>query len=233
MRLELTEHGIVWRRPKYIPSWTPTKSEDLEPCAEPDPSNPPLKLLPAEDAYRELDEVTKRFLSLEMSSREESMKIARLQMLRKVQRHKYDCGSLESEIAMLTCKIRNLQVSVQKHKKDIRSKCILIETIGRRKRLLKHLRRMDYKRFEWLLEKINMVYKPFPTSYHSITRKNSLRKLVQLQKEDIKTKKLEEYREALKKQEEAFLKEKAETLEWIAKAEAEFKITAEEKSSTL
>ncbi|XP_066966408.1 small ribosomal subunit protein uS15m isoform X1 [Macrobrachium rosenbergii] len=224
MRLELTEHGIVWRRPEYIPSWTPPKSGDLRPYAEPDPSRPPLKVLPAKDAFENLDEETKRFLSLELATREETLKIGRLDALRKVQKHKYDTGSMEATITMLTCKIRNLQEVLLKNKKDKPARCRLIELIARRKKLMKHLRRMDYKRFEWLLETLNLEYKPFPTAYHWITRKDSLRKLVQLHKEDIRTKRLEEYREVLKSKEESFLKEKAETLEWIAKTEAELKI---------
>lgn len=36
------------------------------------------------------------------------------------------------------------------------------ELIDRRKKLLKYLRQYDYKKFEWLLEKLNIVYKAHP-----------------------------------------------------------------------
>lgn len=49
MRLELTEYGIMWRRPKYVPSWQPEKSGDLEGVKEPELSTPNLKVQPAKD----------------------------------------------------------------------------------------------------------------------------------------------------------------------------------------
>ena len=66
-------------------------------------------------------------------------------------------------VAALTVKIRNLQDSVKgPGRKNVIERCNLIELIARRKKYLKHIRRMDYKRFEWLLETLNLEYKPFP-----------------------------------------------------------------------
>lgn len=50
MRLELTEHGIVWRRPEYVPSWKPEKSGDLELHQDPEKTSPCLEVLAAKDA---------------------------------------------------------------------------------------------------------------------------------------------------------------------------------------
>ena len=36
------------------------------------------------------------------------------------------------------------------------------ELIDKRKKLLKFLRQYDYKKFEWLLEKLNIEYKAHP-----------------------------------------------------------------------
>jgi len=35
-------------------------------------------------------------------------------------------------------------------------------TIDNRRTLLRYLRESDYKKFEWLLEKLNIAYKPRP-----------------------------------------------------------------------
>lgn len=234
MRLELKEHGIHWRRPEYVPSWNPAKSGDLESHVDPNQARLPLKLMVAKEAFEEADEVTKRLLSVEFSAHKESMKLVRYDTLRNVQRHKYDVGSMECKVAMLTVKIRNLQDKRTSNNRNTIEKGRLIELIAHRKKLLKHLRRMDYKRFEWLIEELNIEYKPFPTAYHWITRKDSLRKLVQMHKDDIKRERLEIYKEVLEAQKEPFLKEKAETLQWIAKTEAEIgvPITVEDPVSS-
>lgn len=65
-------------------------------------------------------------------------------------------------VAKQTVKIRSLQKHMMKFPKDKRSKVILKELIDKRKKFLKYLRRWDYKRFEWLLEKLDIVYRPPP-----------------------------------------------------------------------
>lgn len=39
---------------------------------------------------------------------------------------------------------------------------VVQELIDKRKKLLKFLRQYDYKKFEWLLEKLNIEYKAHP-----------------------------------------------------------------------
>lgn len=219
MRLELTEYGIVWRRPKYVPSWQPEKSGDLEGAKEPDLSTPNLKVLPAKDVLDQVDEVTRRLLSIEFSNHKESVKVQRQELCKKIQRHQHDTGSMEVAIAMMTLTIRNLQKEVFKCKKNILQRCYLQELIDRRKKMLKHLRRMDYKRFEWLIGELNIIYRPPPRYYRWVTRKASLKKLVRMRKREIVHKRLNEYKETLESQKEPFLKEKAETLKWIAETE--------------
>lgn len=219
MRLELTEHGIVWRRPEYVPSWKPEKSGDLDLHTDPDEGHARLQVLPSKWAMDEVDDITKKLLSLKFSTHDEFMKIARYKTMRKIQRHQYDTGSLEVKIAMLTVKIRNLQRATFQWKKNTQERVRLLELIDRRKKLLKNLRRMDYRCFEWLLEELNILYRPFPRSYTWITRKDSLKKLVKMHGEDLRKKRLEAYQAALELQKEPFLKEKAETLQWIAETE--------------
>nr|XP_053629107.1 28S ribosomal protein S15, mitochondrial-like [Cherax quadricarinatus] len=187
MRLELTEHGIVWRRPEYVPSWKPEKSGDLDLHTDPDEGHARLQVLPSKWAMDEVDDITKKLLSL--------------------------------LVAMLTVKIRNLQRATFQWKKNTQERVRLLELIDRRKKLLKNLRRMDYRCFEWLLEELNILYRPFPRSYKWITRKDSLKRLVKMHGEDLRKNRLEAYQAALELQKEPFLKEKAETLQWIAETE--------------
>jgi len=62
----------------------------------------------------------------------------------------------------MTADIRNMQQIMEQFPKDKRRKVKLKELIERRKKWLKFLRKWDYKRFEWLLERLNLVYKPPP-----------------------------------------------------------------------
>ena len=62
----------------------------------------------------------------------------------------------------MTAGIRNIQQVMEDFPRNKTAKVNLKELIDRRKKFLKYLRRWDYKRFEWLLEKLNLVYKPPP-----------------------------------------------------------------------
>ena len=62
----------------------------------------------------------------------------------------------------MTAEIHRLQEHMQNHPRNMRSKVVLKEKIDKRKKYLKRLRTWDYKRFEWILEKLNLIYKPSP-----------------------------------------------------------------------
>lgn len=80
---------------------------------------------------------------------------------------------------------------------------------------MKFLRMWDYKKFEWLIEKLNIVYKPMPLTCIPVTRKDSLRKLTKKYCDEIRTRKLEAYKRELQAQQPAFLEEKIRTLQYI------------------
>jgi len=65
-------------------------------------------------------------------------------------------------VAIMTNDIHQLQEHLTEHPKNKKMKVKLLETIAKRKKLLKILRQCDYRRFEWVLEKLNLVYKPIP-----------------------------------------------------------------------
>lgn len=65
-------------------------------------------------------------------------------------------------VAMLTVKIRRLQDKMLVCKKNTQERVSLQETIDRRNKLLRKLRKQDYKRFEWLIEELGVLHRPYP-----------------------------------------------------------------------
>lgn len=63
----------------------------------------------------------------------------------------------------MTVQIRGMQDYMEEFPRNKVVKVQLKEMIDKRKRFLRYLRRWDYRRFEWVLEKLDLVYKPYPT----------------------------------------------------------------------
>lgn len=55
-----------------------------------------------------------------------------------------------------------MQEYMKEHPRNKVVKVFLIELIDKRKKQLRLLRNWDYRRFEWILESLNLVYKPVP-----------------------------------------------------------------------
>lgn len=125
----------------------------------------------------------------------------------------------------MTAKIRRLQQSYAEHPRNSKMKVYLKELIDKRKKFLKYLRRWDYKRFEWILEKLDLIYKPPPNEFHWITRKDSLRKLTNIHCENIRNERLAAYRKILEDQQIDFLERKIKNLEFIRKEQQECEIS--------
>lgn len=75
---------------------------------------------------------------------------------------------------------------------------------------------LDYKRYEWLLENLNLVYKTIP-ALQAVTRKGSMRKLTNIYCDNVKAERLETYKKALQDEQPAFLEEKIRLLEFMRK----------------
>ena len=76
------------------------------------------------------------------------------EIIKKWGRHEGDSGSPEVQIAILTERISMLTEHLKKHKKDVHSRYGLIKMVGKRRRLLKYLRRENYRRY---IEVINSL----------------------------------------------------------------------------
>ena len=67
-----------------------------------------------------------------------------------------DNGSPEVQIALLTEHIRNLTEHLKVHKKDFTSRRGLLMMVGQRSKLLRYLRRKDTKRYQTILQRLEL-----------------------------------------------------------------------------
>ena len=67
-----------------------------------------------------------------------------------------DTGSPEVQVAILTERIRNLTTHLEGHQKDNHSRRGLMLMVGQRRRLLDYLKRKDQKRYEALIERLEL-----------------------------------------------------------------------------
>ncbi|TDE14068.1 30S ribosomal protein S15 [Jiangella asiatica] len=67
-----------------------------------------------------------------------------------------DTGSPEVQVALLTQRINHLTEHLKVHKHDHHSRRGLLLLVGRRRRLLKYLQRIDIARYRALIEKLGL-----------------------------------------------------------------------------
>ncbi|EAA11722.3 AGAP005615-PA [Anopheles gambiae str. PEST] len=214
---------IKWVRPEKIPCYKPEKSGDLQSL----PMFAGTELMKDYRDSKELEtanEHVRNLFTIQHNRRREMVENFKEDMVRRVYRHELDYGSIEAQLGLMTARIRSLQDYMEKFPRQSVVKVQLKELIDKRKRFLRYLRRWDYRRFEYMLEKLDLVYKPYPTHFHWITRKDSLRKLTNIHCDQIKETRLEEYRRQLESQQLDFLENKLKTLEFIRKEQTECQV---------
>lgn len=86
-----------------------------------------------------------------MLTKEEKIKI-----LKEVQLHEKDTGSVESQAALFTEEINRLAKHLKKHQKDNSSRLGLLKMVAKRKRLLDFLKRETPKRHTLLVKKLGL-----------------------------------------------------------------------------
>ncbi len=67
-----------------------------------------------------------------------------------------DTGSVEVQVAMLSARIRQLTDHLKRHSKDFHSRRGLMKLVGRRRRLLKYLRKNKPEVYKEMLEKLGI-----------------------------------------------------------------------------
>ncbi len=80
-------------------------------------------------------------------------------IIEKYRRDEKDTGSSEVQIAILTEQIKVLTEHLKIQKKDHSSRLGLLKMVGKRKRLLKYLRKTDYAKFVQLVADLGIRVK--------------------------------------------------------------------------
>ena len=70
--------------------------------------------------------------------------------------HNTDTGSPEAQVAMLTKRISDLTEHLKVHKHDHHSRRGLLLLVGRRRRLLNYLTKVDIERYRSLIQRLGL-----------------------------------------------------------------------------
>jgi len=70
--------------------------------------------------------------------------------------HESDTGSPEAQVALLTRRIVGLTEHLKTHKQDHHSRRGLLLLVGRRRRLLNYLMRVDVQRYRSLIQRLQL-----------------------------------------------------------------------------
>ena len=70
--------------------------------------------------------------------------------------HETDTGSPEAQVAMLTKRITQLTEHLKTHQHDHHSRRGLLLLVGRRRRLLKYIAKVDIARYRSLIERLGL-----------------------------------------------------------------------------
>ncbi|MEC8013868.1 MAG: 30S ribosomal protein S15 [Verrucomicrobiota bacterium] len=70
--------------------------------------------------------------------------------------HDKDTGSSEVQIALLSARISHLTEHLKSHRKDFHSRRGLLMMAAKRRKLLDYLKRTDLKRYQAIIEKLDL-----------------------------------------------------------------------------
>ena len=77
-------------------------------------------------------------------------------IIQKFKSHDKDTGSDEIQIALLSEEISKLLSHLKKHQKDFHSKRGLLKMVSKRRKLLKHLKQEDEKKYSEVIKQIGL-----------------------------------------------------------------------------
>jgi len=221
--INLTSHRTYIKKRNRLVRIPPTKplhfdySGDLQKELEPLDLSAPIPFHESVKDLAQNNEAVQKIFSLEFADGRTKLR-KQLQIIsNETKEHDADTKSLELEIARSTVVIRNLIAHCLQFRHDKKSKMALIEMIHKRHKNLRRLRRWDYEKFVWLTEKMQLQYQPKQRMHdRKIPTKKAIRKAAARNAFlDVKKKKLNDFREKLAGQREAFEKHKAQELKEI------------------
>jgi len=212
---------LRWVQPEMLRPWHPQRSCDLRPLDKVDPTWLRLEYRPFVDVLEKLPEEHKKLFTVQYGHRKDGIAIIREDTVSLVRRHVYDQTSPEFKIARYTISIRDYQVRFATNQKILfsgRERMRCKEMIDKRKKWLRRLREQDYKKFEWIIELLGIIYKPHAPGVR-IERTASINALVNLYCNELREKKMNEYKSHLEAEKVPFLEMKLKTLKQIKKDE--------------
>ncbi len=68
----------------------------------------------------------------------------------------FDTGSPEGQIALFTYRIQHLTEHLKEHKKDLNTERSLVRLVGKRRRLLDYLKKVEIQRYREIIKKLNI-----------------------------------------------------------------------------
>lgn len=218
---QIEDFNIVWNRPVKIRSIRPEKSGDGGVKLDIKPTDLASKYSMSKELEDANDNV-KNMFTLQFLPQKITFQLRTEKILDMVKRHQADWGSPEAKIARMTNEILYLQEYVETHKYNRQIKHYLKELIEKRNKHIDFLRKWDYKKYEWILEKLNIIFKKTPIGNERVTRKKALRTLTQDYCDKFQQEKLDVYRTFLQKQQLSFYQEKAEKFAYIRNVQLEY-----------
>ncbi|EFN83509.1 28S ribosomal protein S15, mitochondrial [Harpegnathos saltator] len=216
----LEDYKITWTRPEKVSPLSPQKSGDQGIDVDVKESDMP-EIYRESPEMKDASEIVKRMFTLKFLPLKATNDVMKTKIVNRVRRYNSDVLSPEVGVAKCTTKILRFRKLYEKNPTNGRIKTILKESIDQRRHQLAKLRKLDYRCFEYTLEKLNLVYKPRPELPTQIAKKESLTRLTEKHCNKIVQEKLDAYRVELKMQQKNFYIEKAEKLAFIRKEEIE------------
>jgi small subunit ribosomal protein S15 len=68
----------------------------------------------------------------------------------------FDTGSIEGQVALFTYRIQHLTEHVKKNHKDLSTERSLVRLVGKRRKLLDYLKRIEIERYRAVIKQLNL-----------------------------------------------------------------------------
>ncbi|XP_031627513.1 28S ribosomal protein S15, mitochondrial [Contarinia nasturtii] len=220
---------IKWEPPERISRWKAERTGDIGSFVLPDPTNICVQYQFSSELENAEPNVRNQF-TLGWHPLKYTKEFYEKTLIDSVRSHVYDYNSPVAMIAQLTGSIRYMQWCIANQKERRRTREVYRLQIHKltvgRFHMLKNLRQTDYKQYEWLLERLDLQFKPKPSKENEImiSRKEGLRQLTNSYCEEVKNEKLDAYRKQLDADKLPFLEQKLKNLEFIRNEQMALKV---------
>lgn len=210
---------FTWKRPEQQPGYFDTGDtvEGIPAPKKEDFVNHATQLAVQECKSMNLSEEILRLFTNEFAKRQQKVHC-------KIEQNVYglsgglDSTTLAGGIVRMTYRIRNSRDNIRKHPNDVLSKIMTNWWSGKRLKRLVQLYKMDRQEFDRIVKELQLDLPQFGYDhklFERIERKRELRRLTDEYCAKIKKERLEAYEKELKAEQQAFLRRKAETEQWI------------------